>query len=397
MYRLASAVRKLLSACPLLLILSSCSGDTLYRDVSADALPQRDLEGFSMDAAAGDLDGDGDLDLLIAQEYRPNILLLNDGRGGFTNESRRIPQTDRDSEDIAIADFDRDGDLDVVVVSEDDRINEYYRNRGDGIFEDFGALLPVSGTTNAVATADIDGDGYPDLVLGNNGQNRLLLGDGEGGFDDATTSWLPSINDATQDLELGDIDGDGDLDLVVGNEDQNRLLIRNGARFVDESRRRLPRAPAPEETREADFADVDGDGDLDIFFANVRAFVPDADPQNRLLLNDGAGFFTDVTADRLPRDTTNAFDGDVLDLDRDGDLDIILAQADRGWRAPAPYAVWENDGSGSLREATGRFLPRVARGPGFDVEAIDADGDGVSELYLSNRGAESDLLLRIRQ
>jgi hypothetical protein len=385
-------VRLLSSLLGLILILVGCGPEPSYQDVSDVTLPQEALGGFSMDAQAADLDGDGDLDLLVAQEYKPNILLMNQGEARFTNESGRIPRADRDSEDIAVADFDGDGDLDVVVVSEDDRINEYYRNLGPGTFENAGRLIPVGGRSNAAIAHDFSGDGYPDLLIGNNGQNALLLADGEGGFSDGTDAWLPRRNDVTQDVEAGDVDGDGDLDLIVGNEDENRLLINRSGRFLDETAARLPLIAQPEETREADFGDVDGDGDLDILFANVRAFVTGADRQNRLLVNDGSGVFSDQTGERLPADYRNAFDGDFLDLDGDGDLDIILAQAEQGWRAPAPYAVWENDGTGRYTEATERFLQ--AQGPGFDIEAFDTDGDGIPELYLANRGVVPDMLLR---
>lgn len=385
-------MRVVFSSFSLILILVGCGAEPVYRDISEVTLPREALGGFSMDAEAADFDGDGDLDLLIAQEYRPNILLINQGEARFTNESGRIPRAERDSEDIAVADFDGDGDLDVVVASEDDRVNEYYRNLGPGTFENAGRLIPVTGRSNAVIAHDFDGDGYPDLFIGNNGQNVLLISDGEGGFSEGTEAWLPALDDVTQDVEAGDVDGDGDLDLIVGNEDENRLLINRDGRFYDETDSRLPRIDELEETREADFGDVDGDEDLDLLFANVRAFVTGAVRQNRLLINDGSGVFADETEARLPADDRNAFDGDFLDLDGDGDLDIILAQAERGWRAPAPYAVWENDGTGSYTEATARFLQ--AEGPGFDIEAFDADGDAVLELYLANRGEVPDMLLR---
>ncbi|MBO3697289.1 VCBS repeat-containing protein [Roseivirga sp. E12] len=70
-----------------------------------------------MDAGVADLDQDGDMDIIIANEHRPNILLINDGNGKFTNESKRIPQVNHDSEDIGIADFDLEGDPDTIIVS----------------------------------------------------------------------------------------------------------------------------------------------------------------------------------------------------------------------------------------------------------------------------------------
>ena len=372
-------------------------GQPYYRDATASKLPEGALDGLSMDAAIGDLDGDGHPDVVVANEHRPNILLLNDGDGSFRVASERLPRVGRDSEDIAIADFDGDGDHDVVVVSEDDRINEYYLNRGDGTFEDAGDRIPVTGTSNAVVVGDLTGDGAPDLVIGNNGQNVFLVNDGSGGFRDATGERLPVLLDVTQDLELGDVDGDGDRDLVVGNEDRNRLLINDGSgRFTDESGDRLVYREGKEETREADFGDVDGDGDLDILFANVRAFVRDADPANRLLINDGSGQFSDASGERLPRDQDRSFDGDLIDLDRDGDLDVVTSNStvdlEAGRIDPAPYRVYRNDGNGRFELATEAIFPPDVVGVGFDVEPADFDGDGLLDLYLASRGTPDRLL-----
>lgn len=370
----------------------------LFREVTETHLPADDLEGLSMDAAVGDLDGDGDPDVVIANEHRPNILLLNEGRGHFRNASDRIPQVAHDSEDVGIADFDGDGDLDVIVVSEDDRVNELYLNRGDARFEAAGDRLPVTGTSNAVVTTDLNGDSVPDVLIGNNGQNVALVNDGDARFRDETGERLPRILDVTQDLEMGDVDGDGDPDLIVGNEDENRLLINDGSGvFTDETAERIPLREAPEETREADFGDVDGDGDLDLLFANVSAFVEDADPRNRLLVNRGDGHYRDETGERLPAHRDRSFDGDFIDVDGDGDLDIVTSNSEvnleEGRIEDAPYRVYLNEGGGLYRTATDEVFPEGVVGTGFDVEATDVDGDGRLDLYLASRGSVDRLLL----
>src|SRR3970040_1500215 len=99
------------------------SQQAIYTEVTATHLPTG-LAGPCMDAAAGDAAGDGHLDLALAMEFQPNILLLNDGAGVFTNASAELPRAAHDSEDVAFADFDGDGDLDLVLVSEDDRTDE---------------------------------------------------------------------------------------------------------------------------------------------------------------------------------------------------------------------------------------------------------------------------------
>ena len=361
-------------------------------------LPSGVLNGLSMDAGAGDVDGDGDLDIVIANEFNPNILLLNDGNGRFSNGSTRLPAASRDSEDVGLADFDGDGDLDIVVVSEDDRVNELYFNDGSGRFSDEGHRLPVQGTTNGVVVADLTGDGFPDILLANNGQDALLVNDGEGNFSDETAVRLPRSGDVTQDLELGDVDGDGDLDLVVGNEGLNALYINDGeGRFSDETEERIPARDGDEETREADFGDIDGDGDLDLLFANVSAFVSGADPRNRLLVNDGNGHFTDETASRATFANISSFDGDFADVDGDGDLDIVTANADVdlsvGRIAPSRYRAYLNDGEGVFSEASTEVFG-VVTGTGFDLEFADFNGDGRADFYLASRGTADRLLFR---
>ncbi len=373
------------------------AGDALFEDVSQSHLPWRDLQALSMDAAPADLDGDGDLDLLVANEHRPNILLINDGAGRFSNQSQRIPQVSHDSEDIGIADFDGDGDLDVIVVSEDDKTNEFYLNDGEGEFSDAGARIPVTGTSNAVLVIDADSDGDMDILIGNNGQNALLLNDGKAVFVDATAARLPAREDVTQDVAAGDLDGDGDLDLVVANEDANRILLNDGSGvFTDAVPGSLPLRDAPEESREVALGDIDGDGDLDLFFANVQAFVPGALRQNRLLLNAGDATFSDVTA-RLPRDDDRSFTGVFFDIDGDGDLDIITGNAN-GPRldGETPFRVYRNDGEGRFTDGTKEVLPASARGRGFDIEFADFNGDGEVDSFLSNRGTADVLLFKRR-
>ena len=372
---------------------------TLYDDVTASHLPGGVLGGFSMDAGVGDFDGDGDPDIVVAHEFRPNILLLNDGTGRFSDGSSRLPAASRDSEDVGVADFDGDGDLDIVVVTEDDRTNELYFNDGTGRFTDEGSRLPVEGTTNGVVLADLNGDGFSDILLANNGQDAALINDGAGSFVDETADRLPPSRDVTQDLELGDVDGDGDPDLIVANEGANVLYINDGTgHFSDDGRVRIPLRAGGEETREADFGDVDGDGDLDLLFANVSAFVSGADPRNRLLINDGTGFFTDQSESRLPAARISSFDGDLVDVDGDGDLDVVTANADVdlgvGRIAESRYRAYLNDGSGVFTEASEEVFGSSVTGTGFDLEFADFDGDGRADFYLASRGTADRLLLR---
>ena len=381
-------------------LLTGCSqtkdaSKPLYTDVTTTHLPYEDLQALSMDAAIADLDLDGDMDMLIANEHRPNILLMNDGKGNFSNESSsRIPQLNHDSEDIGIADFDLDGDPDIIVVSEDDQTNELYLNSGDGTFSDGGDRIPVTGTSNSIVVFDVNNDGATDVVIGNNGQNFLLINDGSGYFKDESISRLGAYTDVTQDITLGDIDNDGDQDLLIGNEDANRILINNGNGFFeDQSSERLTYRKEPEETREVVTADIDNDGDLDLLFGNVQAFVEGALRQNRLLLNDGKGFFSDITNENLPKDDNRCFGVAFLDIDNDGDMDIMTGNTngDR-FDGDTPFSVYLNNGKGKFTDVTEGILPESISGRGFDIDFVDFNGDGVKDLFLSNRGSQDFLL-----
>jgi hypothetical protein len=355
-----------------------------FRDVTAARLPA--IAGRCMDAAAGDADGDGDLDIALAMEFEPNVLLINDGTGQFSDASDRLPRDIHDSEDVAFADFDADGDLDLVLVSEDDRTDEFYLNDGRGRFIDASARLPTDDVSNALAVIDLNGDGAPDILTGNVGTDRVLINDGEAHFRDATRErWPQSGTSRTQDIELADVDGDGDLDVIVANEGQNELFVNDNGRLVDETTSRLPELQ--DESREIRAVDVDGDADLDLVVANVT-FLMDVTAQDLLLLNDGTGAFTVAAGDRFAEDARSNFTIQVTDLDADGDPDILAPSTDFSATGAGDYLALLNDGRGRFTAAgAGVVLPQSATGNGFDVEVADFDGDGRVELLLCNRAS----------
>jgi hypothetical protein len=358
-----------------------------YREVTATHLPPG-LAGPCMDAAAGDADGDGDLDLALAMEFEPKILLLNDGAGAFGNGSERLPRAVHDSEDVAFADFDGDGDLDLVFVSEDDRTDELYVNDGAGRFTDVSTRLATDDVSNALVVLDLDGDGSMDVLTGNIGTDRALINDGRGNFRDETAQrWPQDGPSRTQDLELADVDADGDLDVVVGNEGQNQLFMNEAGRLVDVTARSLP--VRADETREIKAVDVDGDDDLDLVVANVR-FVLEETPQDYLLLNDGFGVFTTAARARFPEGARDNFTIQVADLDRDGDIDVIIPST-TFTAAAGDYLALLNDGSGTFSAAVpGAARPAAADGNGFDVEVADFNDDGNQDLFFCNRASSAE-------
>jgi hypothetical protein len=359
-----------------------------------DLLPAKPADASnSMAASAADLDGDGNLDLAIAVEYGRNRILLNDGTGSFTEG--RLDGPSGDHEDVAIADYDGDGDMDLVFVGEDDQVTGYHLNDGHANFTDVTDRLPGRATSNTVVAADLDGDGDGDLVVASAGPDFIWINDGAGYFADESAARLPGFDDVSQDIAVGDVDGDGDLDLVFGNEERNRLYRNDGTGLFADAP--LPLRATPEETRDVHLADVDNDGDLDIYFANVRIFNGDRDQQDRLLLNDGTGSFTDATVGMLPLDDELTTSVAFIDFDGDGDLDLIRGRmGDLNARdSRFPLLAFVGDGTGRFVAAQG-VLPGSAMANAFDIEAGDFNGDGHEDLFIASRGGPDRLLLGVK-
>lgn len=365
-----------------------------YENVSSSNLPTGSLSGNSNSALAVDIEQDGDLDLVIASQG-PNKILLNNGSGEFTLlQNSILDRFSYNSQDVAVADFNGDGRFDLFFGNAADQsnqqINEFYINQGNVSFTNDIGLIPVSGISNAALARDLNNDGFIDILIGNSGQNIILINNGNARFFNETGQRLPSRFDLTRDIEVGDISGNGFPDIIVANEtDDNRILANNGSGiFLDQTGSRLPIITAIEETREVELADVDGDGDLDIYYSNVRIFESGADPQDRLLINNGQGIFTDVTSSQLPVKTSNTFDSDFVDIDGDGDLDIVTGNFNGG------IQVFINNGAGTFSDDTENWLPEGLTPQVVDFEIADYNGDQLPDIYIAAFNGPDALLIR---
>lgn len=374
-----------------------------FEDVTDWSLPVLE-EGqtlASMDAVAVDLDGDGDLDLVIPQEWRVNRVLTNDGNGRFVVAHGLLPAAPeaelirppqivqpllKDSEDVSVADFNGDGLLDIIMVVEDDvrfgraNVHQYFRQTSRGRFERVYGEIPDT-VANAIAHADINGDDALDVIMSGDGQDRLLVNDGRGGFDDETEQRLPREAAVAQDVAFFDADGDGDLDLVLGLEGGHALWTNDGrGRFRDESRERLP-APGNVEARKVSPADVDGDGDLDLYFSHVAWQGRSA--QDRLFINDGRGRFRDETVARVPEESRNTLVAAFADLDGDGDLDLVQGNS-------GSVRVFLNDGAGRFADVTERAIGADIEGVTISLAVADFDGDRRPDIYVGQIGGPGE-------
>lgn len=193
--------------------------------------------GFSQGLTSGDVDGDGDLDLIESKrpnynrEGISNILWLNSGNGNFTNESHLLGNTfykdPYNYNGATLADIDNDADLDILLVAENKV--RLFRNDGEHGFEDITSSSGLEGGWYTGAFGDMNHDGKIDLVLAHDSAGTQLfknLGDGRFSKLSGTGLVPPAVNDP-RGLALGDYDNDGDLDIVVVHKNNIAQLFEN--------------------------------------------------------------------------------------------------------------------------------------------------------------------------
>jgi arylsulfatase A-like enzyme len=287
-------------------------------DIGTDAYHTRST-------SLGDIDGDGDLDIVAANRSQVSRLYLNNGT---VDPFNGVPGTDIGVDNdytrsISLGDMDGDGDLDVVTGNSG-QTNRLYLN--DGTADPF---IGISGTdisldgdnSRSIMLGDVDGDGDLDVVAGNAGQaNRLYLNnDTADPFNGVSGTDISTDVDLTYAIALGDVDGDGDLDVVAGNAGlTNRLYLNNGTANPFSGIAGTDIGTDVHYTVSIALGDMDGDGDLDVVAGNHNS-------PNRIHLNNGtADPFNPVTAGTvisLDADATNAIS--LGDMDGDGDLDVV--------------------------------------------------------------------------
>ncbi|MDP6934223.1 MAG: VCBS repeat-containing protein, partial [Myxococcota bacterium] len=351
--------------------------DGTWIDEAEDRLPELGLE-TGVGAVTADVDGDGDLDLYLTGLREPNVLLLNDGTGTFTDgtESAGVGGGDWDSISGAFGDWDGDGDLDLAVANhredgqdlyegllagelvEAGHPNVLYRSGGDGSFEDATDQLPtefVDAFSFLLAWHDLDGDGDLDLYavndFGHQWQSNGVLWNRDGVLETAENTGL-EVSAYSMGLGVGDVGGDGHPDLLISSWGDLVLLESDGVGGWYEaaaSRGLMLDSDTRQVGWGSELVDLDNDGDLDALVAFGRLVIPsfaqetleeqlglvdDDEQPDGLWLQAEDGSFEQVAETWGLADTGVGRGFVVVDLDRDGWLDLVKRQLDG---APLAY------------------------------------------------------------
>jgi len=328
-----------------------------------------------------DLDGDGDADLVTANNLAGGISVFL-GTGTLELGPRTDYATSILPWDLDTGDFDEDGDLDLVVGHDGGGVFSLLLGVGDGTFQP-AVNIGAGGGPASLEVALIDGDNHLDVAARSGNQTFMMLGAGDGTFTAGAT-----ITDATLSpgiplsLALADVNNDGDLDHISMGAQGAGFLVRLGAgdgTFGAEAAFPVPIIQATH----LKAADLNDDGNMDLVARNFT---------NSLGIAYGVGdgtFFT-ATVPSISASLQPSGNFDIVDLDLDGDLDIATAG---GATASDLVGLYANNGNGTFAAPVLQGLPLVFSNSSTDgsygTTAGDLDGDGRPDLVVSYRGSST--------
>ncbi len=264
----------------------------VFADVTATNLPTKTLSSFSL--CAGDVDNDGDLDVVITDggtfggAATRATLYENDGNAVFTDVTNaQIPNDTYNAQDVTLFDFDGDFDVDIALSGKgaSSKRGRLYLNNGAGVFSVSTVFDGMgSGATYEIEYGDLDGDGDWDAAVQSiTSQNEgWAINNGTGSAPTETTFGSPNGDDDNE-MGLLDYDLDGDLDVFVGSLASREKAYRNNGNNTFTNVNSIIGA-VNDDTMDLDFGDLDGDGAIDM----VTAQGEGSGFRNKAYMNSGA-------------------------------------------------------------------------------------------------------------
>lgn len=414
-------------------------GNRLFRNRGGGAFADRTREAglldppnrlrYGMGGAAGDLDHDGDPDLFLTH-FGEERLFRNRGDGTFEEVPGAAGASDpRWTTSAALFDPDRDGDLDLYAANYLDYAlathrdcvspvreilaychpqeypgapDSFFENRGDGTFRAVAVPGSEDGKGLGVVVTDLGRDGAPEVHVANDTTPNFLFrteagADGVRFVEDGLAAGIAyneeGLPEAGMGTDWGDVDRDGRMDLIVTNFDfETNTLYRNlgGGLFLDATAAfGIGSESLTELAFGCDLADLDNDGWLDLVVANGHILDNIAEVQSNLrFAQPGQLYRNDGGVLRRNRESEGDFARPrvgrglaTLDYDRDGDLDLALANN----RSPAE--LLENRGGAESGRSVGfRFVGTEANRDGIGV-SVTVTGAGFPQREERRAGA----------
>lgn len=348
---------------------------------------------------AADVNGDGKVDLISANSGNGfgNTLsvLTNDGSGGFVLASS--PSVGPTPWSVAAADLNGDGKVDLISANEEGASMTVLTNDGSGGFV-LASSLGVGTGPRSVAAADVNGDGKLDLISANSTASTLTVqtNNGGGGFALAST---PGVGSGPDCVTAADINGDGKVDLISANYNSATLTVLTndgGGGFVVSSSPGVGSSPIFVTS-----TDVNSDGKVDLISANYSANTLS------VLTNDGSGGFflssllgvgtnprsvaaADVNADgKVDLISANDFGGNVSVLTNNGTGGFALSASPGAGSRPEALAAADINGDGHVDLITANYFANtltVLRNTSVVSGSFSGDGSALTDVPGDNLG-----------
>ncbi|NNE69411.1 MAG: CRTAC1 family protein [Rhodothermales bacterium] len=359
--------------------------------VERTSLLETRLSGITRPVSGGsviDFNGDGLLDV-----YREGLLQRQKPDGTFENLGQRLGLDDLvgRTEGGVWADYNNDGFVDFLLIDRA-RSPRVFKNSGRWFFNraERGLQLQDRPPITAAVWTDGNGDGWPDLsITGTSGTQGYLSRDGESFVQRHFDSRLRGCG-----LTATDHNGDGRSDLYVSVCDESSpadAFLRNtlvGSYQVDASVMSVTNGRL---TRGAEVLDFDRDGDLDLLVANAaeEPIDPPRSAVDRILRNNGDGTFSTIIGSGIEGAATDqAWGLAVADFDNDGWPDVLVTNREAPDISASSYRLFRNRGDGSFEAATDSGLPVTGFSPRGVPLVGDLNGDGWIDVYMASEDGD---------